>query len=405
MSMPDNTIVQSGVNSDRKRQLDGQGAAVGRARRPLTGILQIVVVAAFVAVAVFYSQERSGGDPRVTSGAAPGAVPAATQVAISVIQPVVTTQVLKVRATGTVVARTYVALTPQVGGRVVSIAPALRSGGRFSAGDELLRIERSDYLLALEQANADVAGAESALKLQRAESDAARANYALLHPGKEVPPLVAKIPQIDQALARVAAARARAEIAKLDLSRTVFSLPFDGRITETNAEVGQVLTRGQSFGQAFALDAIEAVVPIAPDDLALLAPGQGRAARIIAGDFEVAGVVERVSAELDARSRFARLFISLIDGSLLKPGTFVDVEIDGPAIAEVMLLPPDAEQPGGHVWMVHEDGSLRAHWPVTRGRSDEGWIVDAFEFGEGVAVGTVPGGREGLPVRAIDNAS
>ena len=60
--------------------------------------------------------------------------------------------------------------------------------------------------------------------LQVAKSDAAKANYALLNPGKSVPSLVALTPQIAQAEAQLAAARSRAAIAALDLELSLIHI-------------------------------------------------------------------------------------------------------------------------------------------------------------------------------------
>ena len=259
----------------------------------------------------------------------------------------------------------------------------------------------------LRQARADIANALSTLRLRRAEGDAARQNYAILHPGEGVPPLVAKVPQIEQAQAQLAAARARADIAQLDLSRTRFTLPFAGRVIETTAEVGQVLTRGQPFGQAFALDAVEVVAPIAPDDLARISPAVGRAAEVrvdpaalpasAAGNTVIAARVERVSAELDERTRFARVYLTFDNAPDLPPGTFVDIHIDGPTLGGTYRLPEAADQLNGQVWIV-ADGKLARRQPTIRGRVDGGFVVEAFDYNSGIVLGAVPAAREGLAV-------
>ena len=288
----------------------GRGrAAWERPRWLQLGWVQIAIVAALVLLAVVYA--RSPGDATAGAGAPLAAGRAETPPPlVRVVRPQPAVTVLRVRATGSVAVRNYVSLTPQVGGRVVSLAPGLRAGGAFQAGEELLVIDRRDFQLAYEQAQAEIATAAADLQLRQAESDAAIANYALLQPGAEAPPLVAKAPQIAQATARLAAAEARADIAALELERTVFALPFAGRVQASTAEVGQVLSRGQPFGQVFALDAVEVVVPVPPDDLARLAGAVGRAATVESGSRRLAAQVARVSPALDQRSRFATLYLT-----------------------------------------------------------------------------------------------
>ena len=358
------------------------------------GWVQILVIAALVLLAFLFARSRGGDPPPVFTAGRVEAPPPL----VRVVAPVVSATPLRVEATGSVGVRNYVALTPQVGGRVVSLSPSLKSGGAFDAGETLLVIDRRDFELANDQAQADMATAAADLMLREAESDAAKANYALLHPQAEVPPLVAKAPQIAQARARLDAARARAGVAALELQRTAFSLPFAGRVKESTAEVGQVLARGQPFGQAFALDALEVAAAVSAEDLARLDGAAGRSAVVRSGEGAFAAQVDRVSAELDSRSRFATLYLTFAENDALPtPGTFVDVVIDGPRLADTFVLPEAAEQIGGAIWLV-ADGVLRSFTPRTVGRTEAGWVVAAFDAAEGVVLGAVPAARAGLPV-------
>ena len=363
-------------------------------RRRWLGPVQIIVVIALILGALFYARAPGrGGPPPGFANMQEDPLPI-----VNIVRPVAAPTTIAVSATGTVNVRNYVALTPQVGGRVVEISPELRAGGTFSAGDQLLVIDRKDFELALDQARADIAAAQSSLMLQRAESDAARANYALLHPNEEVPPLVARIPQIAQARAQLSAARARTEIAALNLRRTSFSLPFDGRVTESTAEVGQVLIAGQSFGRAFAFDALEVVVPIAADELDRISPPIGRSATVRADDASLTASVERVSAELDERTRFAELYLRFAqEADPPPPGTFVDVVLQGPDVDRTYVLPAAAEQINRSVWVVAQ-GILEPVTPRTLGNTSAGWVVGAFDYKEGIVLGAVPGAEAGLEV-------
>ena len=365
----------------------------------VVGPIQIFAVAAVVVAAMIFSRAPSKEDVLGAEGSAELGRSAPPPV-VRVIRPVVETTALTVVTTGSIAVRNHVALTPQITGRVATVSPNLRAGGSFAADEELLVIETSDFELAVEQALADVASAKSTLRLQEAEGDAARSNYAILHPGEAVPPLVARVPQIEQARARLASARARSRVAALELSRTRFSLPFSGRVTEAAAEVGQLLTKGQPFGRAFALDAVEVVGFIGQDDLRRLSPVAGRRATVRAAGEVLPAVVERVSSELDERTRFASLFLSFEEAPDLPPGTFVDIEVSGPALENTYTLPEAAEQVGAEVWIVDEErlGIVR---PTIRGRRGAGIVVDAFDYADGVVIGAVPGAREGLPVVTV----
>ena len=324
---------------------------------------------------------------------------------VNVVLPNSIAREVVVDLTGTINARSYVELVPEVSGRVVEVSRALRAGGSFRAEEILIGIDERDFRFALDQANAEVAGAESNLLLQQTEGGVASSNYALLHPGDSVPALVAREPQIGQARAQLLSARARAAAAALDLSRTKISLPFAGRVTSSTAEVGQILSRGQSFGRVFALDALEVNIPIGQTELLNLTPAEGRAAMVYVGSNTTEtnvypAIVERVAAVLDERTRFSKLYLRLTGGPELSPGTFIDAKIVGPTVPSSYQLSEAVEQPGGHLWIVIDD-KLVQHSPDIRNRSMVGILVEAFEYGQGIVVGPVPSAFEGMSVRTL----
>lgn len=367
-------------------------------RSKLIGLLQIAGIILVIALAIVVSRAPSTPASGATVLSRPDFVSESTQVRVA--QPLAQPFQISVAANGSISVRNYVNLSPQVSGRVERIAPALRAGGEFSAGETLLVLDQEDFKLRLAQAEAEVASAQSNLLLQQAKSDAAIANYALLNPGKQVPPLVALVPQIAQAKAQLAATQSRADAARLDLSRTRFSLPFDGKVTNSSAEVGQLLNAGVAFGQVYALDAVELVVPLPPDDLALIAPAVGRTVFVEDGKTTHQGKIERTSAELDPRSRFAKVFVPIATNSGLQPGTFVNVAIAGSELPDALQLPESATQANGSVWYVRDNQLLR-HDPVLLGRNEQGSIIQRFDYAQGIVLGAVPGATAGQQVAVL----
>ena len=366
-------------------------------RRGLTGIVQIIAVIVAVGLAVAYSRDDSAVTVAPPSEFTPNAQSESAVPLARVMLPERQQTQISLDATGTVEVRNTVSLSPQIGGQVIAVAESLRVGGSFGAGEVLFSIDPRDYELALAQAEASLAGAEARLKLRQAESDAARENYALLHGDDPVPDLVAKVPQIEQSKADVASAAARVARAALDLSRTQFSLPFSGHIAASSISPGQLLTAGQAYGEVFADDAIEVAVPVAGDDLAAIDPVIGRSAEVRSGGQTYSAIVERRSAVLDERTRFARIYLSLTGSADLPPGTFVDVTLKGAELAETFVLPEAAQQPQGNLWVV-SNGSLTAVEPTVLGRLRDGLVVAPFDYGEGVVLGSIPGADVGSRV-------
>lgn len=362
------------------------------------GVIQIAAIIGLIASALLYARAPSDIEvaERISIATADKGRPP-TRPLLTVARPQPGDHTVEVSATGAVVVRNSITLVPEVTGRIVWVSDSLQRGGDFRADETLLKIDQRDFELALDQARAETHAAQSSLELATATSEAAIANYALLNPDKAAPPLVAKRPQIAQAKASVEAAQARENIARLELSRTIFSLPFDGRVVDSQAEVGQLINMGQAFGEVFANDAIEALVPVSPSQLRLIEPAVGRAARIRINKATFAGSVARISPNLDERTRFAQLHLTIDHGGQIYPGTFIDVEITGPTLGQTLLLPEAAEQANESVWTVH-DSALKKQTLTYINRNKSGILVPDFDIGEGIVLGTVPGGVDGLMV-------
>lgn len=374
----------------------------------LVGVLQIAGIGVFVLALIFFAltmRDVSGPNLPAVESSDESILPI-----VGVLTPAPTAKDVVVEATGTINVRNYIELVPEVSGRIVDLSRALRAGGSFAAGEVLIGIDDRDFRLALDQANAEVAGATSNLLLQQTEGEVASSNYALLHPSEPVPALVAKEPQIGQAQAQLLAAEARASAAQLDLSRTQMSLPFAGKVTSSTAEVGQMLSRGQSFGHVFALDSLEVTVPIGQEELQSLLPVEGRKALVYVGrgampdPISYEAKVERVAAELDERTRFSKLYLRLKGKPNVTPGTFIDVKVVGPTVANSLEIPESAEQGRGSVWIVRNN-KLASVSPRVRSRSANGILVDAFDYGQGIVVGVVPSAYMGMRVRAVARKS
>ena len=370
----------------------------------LVGVLQIAGISVFVVALIFFAltmRDVSVPNPPAVESGDEGVLPI-----VGVLTPASMARDVVVEATGTINVRNYIELVPEVSGRIVDLSRALRAGGSFAAGEVLIGIDDRDFRLALDQANAEVAGATANLLLQQTEGGVATSNYALLHPGEPVPALVAKEPQIGQARAQLLSAEARASAAQLDLSRTRMSLPFAGKVTASTAELGQMLSRGQSFGRVFAVDSLEVTVPIGQEELQSLLPVEGRTAFVYVGigampdPISYEATVVRVAAELDERTRFSKLYLRLNGNPNVSPGTFIDVKVVGPTVAKSLQIPESAEQGSGAVWIVRNN-KLASVSPQIRSRSANGILVDAFDYGQGIVVGVVPSAYMGMRVRAV----
>ena len=380
----------------------------GRSGRPRwMGYAQLVLILAAIGVALYFAQAPSQveRDP-ISDVALDQAKPT-----VETIKPAAGEHALTVDVTGGVTLVGKARITSEVAGRVTWISPTFRNGGSVTANEPFIRIDPTEYELEVEAAEVAVRHAEARLGAARARAEEKERAFVRDNPDAEVPGRVRGAHRIAKAEAALASAQAALKLAALRLERTNISLPYDGRVIKTDLEIGEfvgppdIVGRDAGLGSVYRTDALQVRAPIQQDDLAYLAPAIGRSATVRTSSATYATTVARTSAIIAPKTRLATLFLDFADGeardSLPLPGTFVEVSIAGPAHDNVFVLPESAVRDRGSVWIV-DGGALKAVQPRVLGYADGGLVVEAFDVGDGVVVGTLPGAREGLAVEVSD---
>jgi multidrug efflux pump subunit AcrA (membrane-fusion protein) len=257
---------------------------------------------------------------------------------------------------GTVVPGREWKAVAQVDGRVIERQARLETGEVMPAGAVLLRIDPSDYRLAVAEIEANLRGAEaelteidvrkanlqSSIAIERrmveiAERDLARkkrllarGNISPAQVDSERQDLLAKkqkLQELENTLnlipaergvleAKHAQSRARLEVARLDLERTTVTAPFTLRVGPVHVETDQFVRKGEVMaeGSGIAVAEIAAQIPI--DRLASLIPPEFDPGTItpetlatISQQLGFDAVVRLRTGRLEAswRARFSRL--------------------------------------------------------------------------------------------------
>ena len=179
---------------------------------------------------------------------------------------------MSIRSQGTIRPRTESTLVPQVSGVITWVSNSWASGGFFAENEILLKIDPSDYELALAKTEASVAQAGLRLAREEQEARVARREWeSLLKTDptmeREPSPLLLRDPQVAEARAALNAAKAGLEKARLDISRTEIRAAFSGRIRDTFADVGQFVNQGTRTATVYSVDFAEVRLPINDADL------------------------------------------------------------------------------------------------------------------------------------------
>ena len=360
---------------------------VARGSEKAIGRIQILLVLAVVFGTIAITKIL-----QFNADSGPGFTPNQSSLVVDVLLPDAAPFAPTRRITGVVEARAMVPLSPQVGGRVATISDNLQAGAAIKAGETLFSIDKADYELALERAEAEVAAAEADLLQTQATAENFRADWFRVFPDKPAPALVAKEPQIRALQARLKGAQAGVAQAQLDLGRTRISIDYPARIVTSNIERGKLVSAGGQYGSLYALDSLRINAGISPEDALKigLKPGmtvsvQSEANKSVA--FE--SVVTSVGSVLDERTRLQAVIVALPQGTPMVPGTFANVRIAGAAKDAVFQLPYSALATSDSVWVVN--GSKLVAQPVDVIDMDKSHVyVQRFDALDGVVVSQVP---------------
>ncbi len=285
-----------------------------------------------------------------------------------------------ISAMGTVTPALSIDLHPQVNGEIVDVSENFVPGGIFNEGEIILRIDRTDYELAVQRISKAVAQAKTDLRMEQANQAIAKKDFEVL--GDVMVEgdrdMVLRKPQLELAQASVEAATAELEKAKVDLVRTTVKAPFNAVVRSRQVNVGTRVTEATSLATLIGTDTywVEIAVPVNQLRWIRIPKNtgeEGSKARIVneaawgANESRVGRVV-RMAADLEEQGRMARLFVAVEDPICLQPdhqdlpamliGSYVRAEIEGRMLESVAVLPRALLHEGDTAWIYGLEGKL-----------------------------------------------
>ena len=288
-------------------------------------------------------------------------------------------------------------LSFQVGGKIIS--RDVQAGSRVRAGDVLMTLDPKDIAEQSRSAAAQVSSAKA--QLQLAKTNYAR--YAALF--KEDAIAAAVLDQykthLDAAQAAYDAAAAQAQQSQNALEYTTLTANADGVISAVNAEVGQVVSAGQTVLTLVQTAELEVVVNIPENKIAEVQIGQRVSADFWATKDSVSGTVREISPMADSASRTFAVKISLPDVQSIQLGMTANVSIASSAASSAIVLPLSAIYQTGdaaQVWLV-DGGKVSLRKVEVIAFDDNNVQVLGLKAGDKVVVAGVHKLRDGQEVR------
>lgn len=327
----------------------------------------------------------------------------------------------------------------KVTGPVALLHSNLQAGAIIKKNEQLIAIDPSEYQLALEQIDAELAAStvkvtntNQLLKIEKRNAallndDLKRqltlkkrgattqvsvdaASRAVLSAQAKVQGLKNTITQLGAEQKVLAIKRANAA---LDLQRTVIKAPFDLRISEVLSEKTQYANKGQVLVKADGIKAMEVTAHIPMGRLRFLVRGTGGAGWLLGtaegklsgplklkakalsrrphGTVSWPARVSRITQNLDPQTQTVGIVVTIDDPygkaipgirPILVPNTFVEVELYGKAMEEQIIIPASALHQG-HVYVMDADKRLVIRRVKVKFRQGSfAVIADGLEEGE-----------------------
>jgi RND family efflux transporter MFP subunit len=300
---------------------------------------------------------------------------------------------MTVKAQGEVQPRTEINIVSQASGRITYMSPNYIQGGRFSRGDLLVRIDPAEYILRVTQAQANISQAQTVIAREQSEADLARMEWDDL-----------------------------AE-AELQLSRTEIRAPFDGRVTERLVDAGEFVGMNSRLGKIYATDIMDVRLPMTQTDLRQAGLFLGYEAGAtdgvpvkltltsIGSQSEWTGHITRTDGRFDSQSRVLHVyaevrnpFAGVSEGRPpLAPGLYVDAEINGPTIDNVVTIPRAALRGSSDVYVANNDGTLSIRTvQVQSSDRTQAVLMGGISAGDAVITSPIRGVAEGMTIEVVD---
>ncbi len=248
------------------------------------------------------------------------------------------------RALGTVQAHESVTVTAKVSETVQQVH--FESGQEVKRGAPLITLSGQQQVAALASAEAAAKEAEALYRRQLQLAAQQLVSRATL----------------DTQRATRDATRAQAEQIRANLADRVIRAPFAGTLGIRQVSPGALVTPGTAIATLDDISRVYVDFPVPETELRGVAPGQSIVARTAAyGGREFTGVVETVSARLDASSRAATVRGDFPNPDrLLKPGMLMEVSLSR-GTRQALVVPEIAVQQIGtetFVWRVKADNTV-----------------------------------------------
>ncbi|MDX1781571.1 MAG: biotin/lipoyl-binding protein [Thalassovita sp.] len=331
---------------------------------------------------------------------------------VAVISAVPQTVKPVLQSFGQIESRRSLQIRAAVSGTVIELAENFEEGGRVEAGQVLVRIDPAEPQAALQRAEANLLDAQAEIRdakrgvglaqdeleaateqaglrqraferqkdlaargvvtetaVETAELAAASARQSVVSRRQSLAQAEARVDKAETALARARIAR---DEAQRQLDDTEMRAEFSGTLSGVSAVAGGLVGINEKLAELVDGDALEVAFRVSTTQYARLLDQEGNlrpapvsVTRDVSGiDLGTTGRISRASAAVGEGQTGRLIFATLDSPRGMKPGDFVTVQVEEPALERVVRLPSKALAADGTV-LVLTEGDRLEQMPVT----------------------------------------
>lgn len=337
-----------------------------------------------------------------------------------------------IEAWGEVVPARTLVVRPEISGTLVWVDPEVTRGGRLSKGQVVARFDDKDLVLAVKQAEADVAEIKARMQIERGQGELGKRELKRLSRNITAAQraLVLREPQMAQLQAELDAAEAQVAQARNALAKVEVKTPFDALVTAESVAPGAMVAQGAEAATLVAADMFHVTMAVPSASLEWLrfdgtqtvtlsqpgvwSAGQSRTGTVVrlgAGLTETGRMIEVIVAVANplgdtapAATTSATPAASAAPVLPLLLESFVKARIETPPIVGTVALDRAHLRDGDTVWVMTADGVLevREVTVVWRG-SDVVLLQSGLDAGERVVTTYLATFAPGMALRTKDS--
>lgn len=314
---------------------------------------------------------------------------------------------------GQVLPVTQTQIISEVGGSVIFVSDKLKAGGRFSEGEEMVKLAKEDYEATLANMKAQAADARLQLAQEEARAEQAEREWRKLGRGEPAPELVLRIPQLQSAKAKLESAEAAVKKAERDLERTVTRAPYDCIVESANIDKGGYVAPGGKIADVYGSQSMELRLPLSLEDVGFL-PEDYRGVKVtveatiggkpVSWEGEIVrseGGVDRETLTMmmvvEVKAKPGDKMFALPPKGLFVRGAFSGVEMD-----KVIRVPRKALRGQGRVYVVAEGDVLNIRQvKIERTERDYAIVTEGLKSGDKVITSPIELPVEGMKVEPV----